>query len=203
MIFARFLADSMQLEGTRPITSSFAAIVAKTILQTVLVWGVFLWLIPMLLIRVEMAASISTFSSNRWSEWGLLIFMVSSTLFLLSAWSIVWQGHGTPWPWDRSTHLVVAGPYRYVRNPMVIAGIGQGIASALILGSYLGFAYLVVGVALWNFVLRPMEEGDLAHRFGKPYVEYFQSVSAWIPRLKPHRTMIVASLEEVSALEND
>jgi protein-S-isoprenylcysteine O-methyltransferase Ste14 len=31
--------------------------------------------------------------------------------------------------------LVIAGPYRYVRNPMAVAGILQGIAVGWYLGS--------------------------------------------------------------------
>src|SRR5258708_5888322 len=111
----------MQLEGTRE-AGSLGANLVKTVLQTALIWGVFLLLIPQLLMRVEMAAALPTFASGRWSEIGLLLFMACSTAFLICVGSILWLGDGTPWPSDRSTHLVVTGPYRFVRNPMVIAG---------------------------------------------------------------------------------
>jgi protein-S-isoprenylcysteine O-methyltransferase Ste14 len=189
----------MQLQGARPVTSSLGANLAKTILQIGLVWSVFLWLIPTLLVRVEMAAALPTFASGKWSELGLLLFMASSTLFLICIWTIVWIGNGTPWPWDHSTSLVIAGPYRYLRNPMVLAGIGLGISSALILGSYLGFVYLVIGILAWNFVLRPMEEQDLAHRFGRAYIDYFQTVPAWLPSSSPYRSLIVRNVEDTSA----
>jgi protein-S-isoprenylcysteine O-methyltransferase Ste14 len=190
-------AARMHLEGTRQSeANTLGRNLLKTVGQIALVWGVFLWLIPLILVRVEMVASISPFAGGWWSELGLLLFMASSTIFLLCVWNMVWLGQGTPWPWDRSTNFVVAGPYRWVRNPMVISAIGQGLASALILGSYLGFAYLILGITIWNSVLRPLEEADLAHRFGKPYVDYFQSVSAWIPKFTPHRSMIIEATHE-------
>ena len=189
----------MQLEGNRSNTQSTLGLnLIGSLIQSAAIWAVFLLLIPRLLMRFEMFAAIPTFATVRWSEIGLLIFMACSTIFLLSLWSIVWLGQGTPWPWDRSTNFVVAGPYRYVRNPMVIAGLGQGVASALILGSYLCLIYVLIGAVIWNFVLRPMEEADLANRFGKLYVGYFQSVSAWIPNLHPYRLMILQGEPELA-----
>ena len=187
----------MQLEGSRQGSGlSLGLNLLKTLAQCVVVWGVFLWFIPLLFVKLEMVASIANFQSSKWSELGLLIFMACSTVFLICVWSIVWLGRGTPWPWDRSTDFVVVGPYRYVRNPLVIAGIGQGLAAGLIVGSYLVLLYVAVGVAIWNFVLRPIEEADLAHRFGRSYIDYFQSIHAWLPSLRPYRSMIIASVED-------
>ena len=188
----------MQLEGARHSSGSVLGInLAKTIAQCVVVWTVFLWFIPYkLLMRLEMFAAMPTFASNRWSEIGLLLFMAASTIFVICVWNMLWLGNGTPWPWDRNTAFVVAGPYRFIRHPMVVAGVMMGLSSALMLGSYLGLVYVLVGFIVWNFILRPMEEADLAHRFGKPYVEYFQNVPAYLPKITPHRSIIIESVEE-------
>jgi protein-S-isoprenylcysteine O-methyltransferase Ste14 len=45
--------------------------------------------------------------------------------------------------------LVVAGPYRWVRNPMALASIAQGVAVGLILSSWLVVVYAVAGALLW------------------------------------------------------
>lgn len=187
------------LESARQSPGSVLGInLAKTIAQCAVVWTVFLWFIPKLLMRIEMFAAMPTFASSRWSEAGLLMFMVATTVFVICVWNMLWLGNGTPWPWDGNTAFVVAGPYRFVRHPMVIAGGLMGLSSALILGSYLGLVYVLVGVVIWNFILRPIEEADLAQRFGKPYVEYFQTIPAYLPKLAPHRSMIVESVEEYS-----
>lgn len=191
----------MQIESSRQANSSFGANLLKTVLQTVLVWAVFLWIIPELLVHLEMAAAIPTFG-DKWTLLGLLIFMAASTVFLICIWTIVWMGNGTPWPWDENTNFVVAGPYRFVRNPMVLAAAGQGLASALILGSYFGLAYLLIGFVAWNFILRPMEEADLSHRFGRSYVEYFHSVPAYLPMFHGYRGMIIESIPDEDAIED-
>ena len=46
------------------------------------------------------------------------------------------HGHGTPAPWDPPTRLVVAGPYRHVRNPMLSGVIAMLFAEALLLQSW-------------------------------------------------------------------
>jgi protein-S-isoprenylcysteine O-methyltransferase Ste14 len=61
---------------------------------------------------------------------------------------------------------VLAGPYRHVRNPMAVAGIAQGVAVALWLGSWAVLLYAVSGALLWHMAIRSAEERDLAERFG-------------------------------------
>ena len=75
---------------------------------------------------------------------------------------MVRDGKGTPLPLDQTNKLVVKGPYRYVRNPMAIAGLGQGIAVSVLLGSIHIFVYTLVGAILWQVVVRPMEERNMA-----------------------------------------
>ncbi|MDI2023423.1 hypothetical protein PJL18_03971 [Paenarthrobacter nicotinovorans] len=78
--------------------------------------------------------------------------------------------------------LVIAGPYRWVRNPMAVAGIAQGVGVGLLLGSWLVVAYAMIGSLVWNYVVRPLEEADLENRFGAEFRRYRSSVSCWLPR---------------------
>ena len=50
-------------------------------------------------------------------------------------------GRGTLAPWDPTRELVVEGPYRHVRNPMISAVLGVLLGEAALLGS--------VGIAVW------------------------------------------------------
>jgi protein-S-isoprenylcysteine O-methyltransferase Ste14 len=94
-------------------------------------------------------------------------------------------GEGTLAPWDPTRRLVVRGPYRRVRNPM-ISGVGLVLlGEAAILGSS---AILVeLGLfALANLIYIPLvEEPDLAARFGADYEEYRRAVPRWVPRRTP------------------
>jgi protein-S-isoprenylcysteine O-methyltransferase Ste14 len=67
---------------------------------------------------------------------------------------------------------------------MAIAGIGQGLAVALMFQSIPILVYSLIGAAVWQLVIRPYEERDLATRFGKSYVEYRQQISCWIPTFR-------------------
>jgi protein-S-isoprenylcysteine O-methyltransferase Ste14 len=45
-------------------------------------------------------------------------------------------GRGTPAPWDPPQRLVVEGPYRYVRNPMISSALMMLAGEVLLLGSW-------------------------------------------------------------------
>ena len=79
--------------------------------------------------------------------------------------------------------LVIAGPYRWIRNPMAVAGIVQGAAVGLIMHSWLVIAYAIAGSLVWNYAIRPLEEGDLEKRFGQDFEDYRAAVRCWIPRI--------------------
>ena len=85
--------------------------------------------------------------------------------------------------------LVIAGPYRWIRNPMAVAGIVQGAAVGIILETWLVVAYAVVGSLVRNYAVRPLEETDLTNRFGDEFQQYRDTVRCWIPRVsKSQRT---------------
>ncbi len=114
---------------------------------------------------------------------GLLLILGS----LLASWCnllFLDIGQGTAHPFTAKTkHLVIAGPYRYVRNPMMW-GVGSLLAgSALWLGSvglWFGLAMLVLFLSLF---VPYYEERDMERRFGEEYREYCQRVPRWLPRL--------------------
>lgn len=157
------------------------ALLARTGLQTLFFWGTFLLVIPLVVSFVE----------TRWSlriEVPLVVHLAGGALLAaataLGIWSAVSMsvdGDGTPLPSQMARRLVISGPYRYVRNPMAVAGIAQGISVGLILGSWLVVAYSLFGSVLWNSVVRPLEEADLEERFGSEFVEYSRRVSCWVP----------------------
>ena len=95
---------------------------------------------------------------------------------------MVVQGRGTPLPLDTARELVVGGPYRWVRNPMAVAGVGQGVAVALWWSSGVLLGFFVLGGVAWHIIVRPMEERDLLERFGVSYERYRTTTGLWWPR---------------------
>lgn len=116
---------------------------------------------------------------------GLLVFLVGLTLFLSSLRRFATQGKGTLAPWDPPRNLVVQGPYRYVRNPMISGVVCVLIGEALVL---LSVAHLMWALAFLaaNLIYIPLaEEPQLESRFGAAYVAYRQHVPRLLPRLHP------------------
>ena len=107
----------------------------------------------------------------------------------LHLWSNLALARGESEPAQAPTSLVVAGPYRYTRNPVYVAGI------ALLLG--IGFWYspwrvadvVAPAVLLAFFHLRVVrwEEPALRERFGRSYENYSRRVPRWLPRLRASR----------------
>jgi protein-S-isoprenylcysteine O-methyltransferase Ste14 len=94
-------------------------------------------------------------------------------------------GRGTLAPWDPPERLVVAGPYRHLRHPM-ITGVALVLAGeTLALGSTGIVIILAAFVAINALYLPLVEEPALVRRFGANYERYMANVPRWIPRLRP------------------
>jgi protein-S-isoprenylcysteine O-methyltransferase Ste14 len=168
--------------GARPAPVSWN--ISKTLLQIVLFWGVLLWLFPLLIVRVVAEYRISGLQFEAWPVAGSILLGLASAVGFWSGLTMARLGQGTPLPLDHANLLVVHGPYGFIRNPMAFTGLTQGTAVALIIGSIL---YVVAGGSFWNWVVRPLEERELAERFGEPYKRYCLAVRCWAPRLTPYR----------------
>jgi len=169
-------------------TKNRIIIAARTLSYAMVLWILTLWLFPKLIISAEDAFGIARFTFPFQLTTAIAIFAVSAGLNLHSAITMVMIGKGTPLPMDCAPTLVVRGLYRFVRNPMAIGGLGMGLAIGIGSGSTLVIGYVLAGMMFWNFVVRPIEERDLASRFGTPYLQYQQQVMCWIPTMKYRQT---------------
>lgn len=150
--------------------------------------GTALLLIPVLIIWLSRGSEwVSSLAKpNQAQFWlGLLAGIPGIWLALASVSTMLRYGEGTPAPWDPTRKLVFHGPYRYVRNPMMIGVMLILLAEALLLQSW--------GIAIWfgvflllNLIYLPrVEEQGLERRFGEAYRQYKAHVPPWIPRTRP------------------
>jgi protein-S-isoprenylcysteine O-methyltransferase Ste14 len=113
------------------------------------------------------------------------VAIVSGLLVLLDAFARFARADGTPAPPAPTAHLVVVGPYRFVRNPMYLAVL------TIILGQALAFrsvgALIYAGMVLLAVVLfvKGYEEPTLEQEYGDEYREFRRNVRGWIPQLRP------------------
>ncbi len=117
--------------------------------------------------------------------------LVASGAVLIAAGLALWcwtvrlfarVGRGTLAPWDPTQRLVVEGPYRHVRNPMISAVAGVLLGQALAFGSVELLIWLGLFVAINTAYFALVEEPGLERRFGDEYREYRRTVPRWLPR---------------------
>jgi protein-S-isoprenylcysteine O-methyltransferase Ste14 len=166
---------------------STAVNAASTVIQSIIVWGLALVVGPMALLAFEQLLGITSLRFQPQRLAGAIVFLVSATVNTSAAFAFVRVGKGTPLPTSCPQSLVIAGPYRYVRNPMALGGIGQGIGVGLFLGSWSVLVYALLGAVFWHVAVRPSEERDLLARFGQEYEAYRSGVRLWMPRISPDR----------------
>jgi protein-S-isoprenylcysteine O-methyltransferase Ste14 len=118
---------------------------------------------------------------------GLPLIALGLALLVSTIKLFVSVGRGTLAPWDPTTRLVVRGPYRYVRNPMISGVLFILLGEAALINS---IPLLVWSAAFFavNAIYFPLvEEPGLARRFGDDYERYKANVPRWLPRMRPWR----------------
>jgi protein-S-isoprenylcysteine O-methyltransferase Ste14 len=116
---------------------------------------------------------------------GVCTGVVGLWLFGYSLAHFISRGRGTLAPWDPPRRLVVSGPYRFVRNPMISGVCFVLVSEALILRSP-AHGWWAAAVLLINAIYIPLiEEPTLHSRVGEPYREYSRHVRRLLPRLRP------------------
>jgi protein-S-isoprenylcysteine O-methyltransferase Ste14 len=155
-----------------------------TVAQSAVIWAAALVVAPALIVSFERANRVPTFGFPGRGALGLALLAAFTALNLWTGAVLAVRGRGTPLPLACPRALVVTGPYRYVRNPMAVAGLGQGLGVAVFLGSWGVVAYVAAGAILWHVAIRPAEERDLTARFGDAYGEYRAAVPLWRPDMR-------------------
>jgi protein-S-isoprenylcysteine O-methyltransferase Ste14 len=119
------------------------------------------------------------------TDLGVLVAAVGLSLMITTIGLFVRVGRGTLAPWSPTERLVVQGPYRWVRNPMISGVLFVLLGEALVFRSAAILAWWALFFAA-NAVYLPLsEEPGLERRFGEAYRRYRREVPRWIPRLWP------------------
>lgn len=88
-------------------------------------------------------------------------------------------GQGSIVPIDPARRLVVAGPYRYSRNPVYVGYLAVLVGIFLLSGDMLLLLYAVAFFFYLRLFVR-REEPDLLERFGDEYRQYLLTVPRWL-----------------------
>jgi len=115
---------------------------------------------------------------------GIAVAVVGGVLALWCVLTFVFVGKGTPAPFDPPRRLVVAGPYRYVRNPMYLGAVLALCGGALYYRSTALLGYAALFFLAMHLFAVAYEEPMLEHLFGEDYRAYRTAVHRWLPRFR-------------------
>lgn len=163
-------------------------------------WIVALVLAPILTVRLQQAAGLDPLFFAIQTGAGLALLAAGTALVVWSVVTFATAGGGTPMPFDAPRRLVISGPYAWLRNPMVLGFVVQGVGVGLMAGSIpVILLYLLVGL-WWNLLVRPRDEDQLQKVFGRDLELYRRHVPCWLPlrrRWSPPPQIGPISLDEV------
>jgi protein-S-isoprenylcysteine O-methyltransferase Ste14 len=151
----------------------------RTILFTLLVPGTVLVLVPLALVRLEVGPRIGLGPAR---YLGLVPLLTGVAVILYCFADFIRRGRGTPAPYDPPRELVVAGLYRYARNPQYVGVVLAVVGEGLLTGAAILFGYAAVLAVGYHLFVRYYEEPTLGRLFGEPYARYRAAVPRWLPR---------------------
>jgi protein-S-isoprenylcysteine O-methyltransferase Ste14 len=150
--------------------------------------GTTLVFIPTILLLISYNSKYAPRLASPAEIWFWLALFVGGFGVVLSSWSMALftqTGGGTPAPWDPPKKLVIRGPYRHIRNPMITGVVLMLSAEAMLFHSWPIAAWTVI-FFVGNLIYFPLsEERGLEARFGDEYRVYRAQVPRWFPRLRP------------------
>jgi len=124
--------------------------------------------------------------------WDAVVVLAGSVLMgnglyylFMTIWLFINIGKGTLAPWSPTKKLVIIGPYRHVRNPMIASVIMILLGESIAFGSAWIFVWFLIFFGINHIYFGYSEEPGLEKRFGEEYIIYKKNVPRWIPRLRP------------------
>ena len=109
---------------------------------------------------------------------------------LLAIWSVrtfyAKGGDGTPGPWKPISNLIISGPYRYVRNPMLLGVFFLLLFESIFFTSKPLFYWFIIFFVINIIYFKIFEEKELLERFGADYENYKSNVPLLFPKFTPY-----------------
>jgi protein-S-isoprenylcysteine O-methyltransferase Ste14 len=154
---------------------------------TLLAGVLFLFLIPLLLIRglpaVDKIIGLPPLS------FGIINFVIGGLSVMIGGfyalWSIISQltrARGTPLPIMATQKLLIDGPFKHSRNPMGFGAICMYLGMAIIVGSLSSIIVVLFFLFLLVLWIKKVEEKELEIRFGQDYKGYKKTTPFMIPK---------------------
>lgn len=169
------------LQGRPSTTESTVALWAKSLLNAVLFFSLFMVAVPWLVHQLMPQPLPLPAAIRSWGAGALFVAGVGAWIICLDTFSR--RGRGTPLPADAPQRLMTGGPFGLVRNPLIAAEIMVVWGVALHVASLGVVLYAAIVTVAGHLVVVHVEEPELRRRFGDGYEAYCRDVPRWLPRL--------------------
>ena len=83
-------------------------------------------------------------------------------------------------PFEKSSTLILEGPFRFSRHPMYLGMVVALLGVAILLGSLVSFLGAIACFITMQIVFIPHEERALEETFGQKYLDYKNRVRCWL-----------------------
>jgi len=83
-------------------------------------------------------------------------------------------------PYQKTTEIIEAGPYRFTRNPMYLQMVTGCLGFSILLANAWILMLTPVGALVLHYLVIMPEEAYLEHKFGQTYRDYQSRVRRWI-----------------------
>ena len=155
------------------------AVLLRALTYATLFVGLFLVAVPQRILTASGIARPAHIGPAQAAGFALVALGAALVLWCVLTFALI--GKGTPAIFDPPRKLVIAGPYRWVRNPMYIGG-GLAVVGAALFYRSAALALYALGFFLVVHLLVLLyEEPRLSRVFGSPYDDYRRAVHRWVP----------------------
>ncbi len=160
--------------------NSQSPIFIRALIAFVSLPGIFALLLPPLIARFDPW-------KGRHITPGIIILLTGAVIVLWCVGDFFITGKGTLAPWDPPKRLIIAGLYRYVRNPMYIGVLVTVFGWCVYFFSPLLFLYNIILFTAFHLRVIIYEEPHLKEQFGREWDDYSRKVPRWFPHFDFHR----------------
>ena len=120
----------------------------------------------------------------------IFLFYVAMFFLIMGLFLAIWSvrtfytrgGEGTPGPWRPVSNLIIFGPYRYVRNPMILGAVALILFESALFASIPFLLWAIVFFVGNVIYFKIFEEKELIKRFGEDYKDYKNEVPMLFPK---------------------
>lgn len=151
----------------------------RSLVAAALLPGVFAGAVPYLLVRPLAVPPLGDWGARHYG--GALTLLIGLVLLVACIWQFAHSGRGTLAPYDEPRSLVVAGPYRRVRNPMYLGVLLVLLGESWFTWSGVLLAYTATWLLAVNVFVLAYEEPNLRSKHGAEYERYCAAVRRWLP----------------------